>query len=87
METNNFKKHGRGSSRPSHYGCRGAHVKFFLHCMGSFEKSAFLPPSIDLNGTALRLFKFLEVFNDFAFYRKPNNFFMVSLLKSFPHHG
>ena len=26
-----------------------------LHCMGSFEKSVFLPP-INLNGTALMLF-------------------------------
>ena len=32
----------------------GGLVKFFSHCMGSFEKSVFLPPPpIDLNGTAL----------------------------------
>ena len=33
------------------------YVKYFFHCIGPFEKCAFLPPSIDLNGTAVMSLK------------------------------
>ena len=45
----------------------GGHVKFFLHCMGSFEKSAFLPPPIDLNGTALIKVRVCNFTNNFLY--------------------